>query len=1067
MRSKFTLAALVALGLILFPSNARAVPVDFSAGSLIIPMDACYQPSAPLNCSQTTTCIAYNWRGRCTQYQTSNLCSPTTRVSSTYYTSGCPEPMTLTPAYDGILKAYGLVYRLLQKGIPVYYVVQTDPTLKSAIDATDLTVKTNSTTLSPVALLNHSTGAPVSFMRNGDQQIDYRGGPFVISATDAPAAIALLESDPLFTLTDPRTNRGVYQDVYIHVAQTNVLQASVRALLNQTPPRIALMDIGQAAVGNLEGYLQDAGLYYAAGGGSTTSLASYPTIGDVFTLFDNVTDFTTSDGLTAGNMSILWMPHWEGSALGSTTDVSAVLQKIKAFNGSGHAVFAQCASIATIEGADAHQIGSDSGNASGHFITNATGTSAGLDTNVLPQTPWPTRSTEGFTFNPDAAAALWSSPLIQIGDFPMAINAQSRTFDFVPDSGVSYLPGVSRLVASKAPSSEGSYRNRDIEVVYNNPAGTSGPLIYIGGHAFGTQGSSCSGSCSNFTQLNMLGPERLVLNSLVFLGQVPQNSELTRSAPIVYSDGKTYLGSYLQQTQPTAAYPPWQGHFREYPAGALSGANVALFNALSSDWDSANSIKNQAATDSRTLFTAVKSSGAWTQVSFITGNSATLGIAAATITSIRKGGLGGIDHSIPAIIGQSAMLGTTRPTVAYVGALDGMLHAILVSGTVSGKSPGDELWAFIPPSQLQKVVGQSAGVDGSPQVGDAFVDTGSGTRSWHTLLAIPDGSYGGGTLDVLDITDPTNPKFLWEASDSVTVNGKTFVLGRAQGAAMAPIMTSGGVGFAYFVATDNTNGSAGNAFNLYALDAASGAVLWRFNHIYANDALHNDVPGMVAALNAAGSGGPADTIYFGDLEGKVWAVPAATGGSSTLQPVYDAAAANSVPTSINYPIESGVVLYRDPSSQDLSLIGVTGGADWVPSSTLSQVFRYDTQTKVATTLDTLGTGERAYAAPTIYGNSVYILTSIGAIQSGIGASFNAGGNLIRIGLGAGNQVTTLATVKQGASEVAVDASGNVIAASAAGITQNGNAGVDKSQPVVALQNGTQKPITVRAWLDFH
>ena len=46
----------------------------------------------------------------------------------------------------------------------------------------------------------------------------------------------------------------------------------------------------------------------------------------------------------------------------------------------------------------------------------------------------------------------------------------------------------------------------------------------------------------------------------------------------------------------------------------------------------------------------------------------------------------------------------------------------------------------------------------------------------------------------------------------------------------------------------------------------------------------------------------------------------------------------------------------------------------------------------------------------------------------------------------------LATVKQGASEVAVDASGNVIAASATGITQNGNAGVDTSQARIALQN---------------
>ena len=64
------------------------------------------------------------------------------------------------------------------------------------------------------------------------------------------------------------------------------------------------------------------------------------------------------------------------------------------------------------------------------------------------------------------------------------------------------------------------------------------------------------------------------------------------------------------------------------------------------------------------------------------------------------------------------------------------------------------------------------------------------------------------------------------------------------------------------------------------------------------------------------------------------------------------------------------------------------------------------------------------------------------------------------------QVTTLATVKQGASEVAVDANGNVIAASATGITQIGK-GANDAQTTVALQNLAQKPMTVRAWLDLH
>src|SRR5207244_2240892 len=113
--------------------------------------------------------------------------------------------------------------------------------------------------------------------------------------------------------------------------------------------------------------------------------------------------------------------------------------------------------------------------------------------------------------------------------------------------------------------------------------------------------------------------------------------------------------------------------------------------------------------------------------------------------------------------------------------------------------------------QLQKTVAQSGGVDGSPSVGDAFIDIGGGTKQWRTLLAITEGGYTGGTLDVLDVTDPTNPGFLWEGADTVTVNNKTFVMGRAQGAAISPVMTATGLAFAYFLATDNTNGNAGNA----------------------------------------------------------------------------------------------------------------------------------------------------------------------------------------------------------------------------------------------------------------
>jgi hypothetical protein len=957
------------------------------------------------------------------------------------------------------------VYRLLEHNVPVYYILDTT---KSQIDSPDLTI--TSTTATPVSVVTHAGavagyGNTTEFMVASHRSIDYRGAPFIISAADVPTALNLLKTSSDFTGIDPRTGRSWFQDVYIHQAKVNILQAPVRAILVQTPPKIALLDIGGAAIGVLQGYLKDVGLF------SATATASYPTVGEVFTQFTQVSDFTTSNGLVAGGFSILWAPHWEGNYTITTSQRDAVIQKITAFVDAGHPFLAQCAAVATLEGATpvGTSYGSEPATTYGHLIIDATGTTPGLKTNQLNQPNFPV-GTDGIMVNPAASVKAWTDPLTQTGDFPLAIDTQSWTFDFQPSAGHGYQPYISSYVEAKV-------GHQQIETVgHKDGDGNKGLLIYLGGHSYGSQGSTCSGSCTTFAQYNFIGLERLVLNSLIFLGQIPQTSEQTRSAPIVYSDGKTYLGSYVQQSSPSTAYPPWTGHFREYAAGALSGTNVTSFGAVPSNWDAYDHVKVQAASDSRTIYTAVPQSGKLTQVAFTTANLSKLQVTvptltAAQVTAIRQGMLGGVDHSIPALIGPSTngLAGSaTRPTVAYFGALDGMIHAILVSGSVSGKNPGDELWAFIPPSQLAKTVAQTGGVDGSASVSDAFIldPTGNGiNKSWRTVLAIPDGNYAGGTLDALDVTDPLNPKYLWTASDTYTVSGKTYVLGRAQGAAVSPVMTTGGVKFAYFVATDDTNGTWGNGFNLYALDASDGSVIWRYNKTYANDTTHNDVPGSVAVIDDAGDGGPVDKVYFGDLEGKVWQVGASNGANASA--VFDAAATYLPATSVNYPIESGIVLYRDPTMSHLTALGVTSGADWVPSTTLSRVFKVDLQTAAATTLTTLAAGERVYAVPTVSGNNVYFITSLGSLQSAIGNAFTATGNLVRISLGATPTVTTLAVVKQGASEVAVDANGNVVAASATGITQNGNAGVDKSQQTLALQNAAQKPMTVRAWLDLH
>ena len=56
-------------------------------------------------------------------------------------------------------------------------------------------------------------------------------------------------------------------------------------------------------------------------------------------------------------------------------------------------------------------------------------------------------------------------------------------------------------------------------------------------------------------------------------------------------------------------------------------------------------------------------------------------------------------------------------------------------------------------------------VDASPTLADVYIDPdGDNTKTWTTVLMSAEGN-GGDTVFCLDVTDPSNPSFLWEFSD--------------------------------------------------------------------------------------------------------------------------------------------------------------------------------------------------------------------------------------------------------------------------------------------------------------
>ena len=153
--------------------------------------------------------------------------------------------------------------------------------------------------------------------------------------------------------------------------------------------------------------------------------------------------------------------------------------------------------------------------------------------------------------------------------------------------------------------------------------------------------------------------------------------------------------------------------------------------------------------------------------------------------------LGDIYHSSPVVVGppgtdisdesfneyRRSPVVANRPTVVYVGSNDGVLHAFAAEDMTIADGPyandvitaGQELWGFVPPAVFTRLNAARSShqwlVDGTPVVKDVFyrrTPQGASTpEAYHTVLIV--GLRGGGGAYIaLDVTDPFEPKFLWQ-----------------------------------------------------------------------------------------------------------------------------------------------------------------------------------------------------------------------------------------------------------------------------------------------------------------
>ena len=232
--------------------------------------------------------------------------------------------------------------------------------------------------------------------------------------------------------------------------------------------------------------------------------------------------------------------------------------------------------------------------------------------------------------------------------------------------------------------------------------------------------------------------------------------------------------------------------------------------------------------------------------------------------------LGDIYHSTPVVIAEPAFFFTEnnyttfyntnkgRETMIYVGTNDGMLHGFM-------NTDGNEKFAIIPKSLLGKLRNLSVThdfyVDGSPKAYDVYFQSES---KWKTVIIT--GLRGGGPYYfAVDVTNPDDPKILWEWTHTNMGNawakpdiGRVKVGGDTKFVAFIP----GGI---------STNDNEGNSFYIVDIETGTTLKMWTQSNGMPVGVAANKVPAGPTAYDAD-QDGFVNYVYFGDISGTLWKV---------------------------------------------------------------------------------------------------------------------------------------------------------------------------------------------------
>ncbi len=366
--------------------------------------------------------------------------------------------------------------------------------------------------------------------------------------------------------------------------------------------------------------------------------------------------------------------------------------------------------------------------------------------------------------------------------------------------------------------------------------------------------------------------------------------------PTTSATGSSRL--YLAAFQSDPSRPFWRGLLKAYQRGSnglvpVDANGVPLDSALI--WEAGAQLNLKSPAD-RTIYALVSGSlQAFTKtnsaitasllgvstsadrdkiIDFIRGVDAYDEDGDSNVTEDRAWKLGDIFHSTPVLVTPPFLPSTdasyvsfrqasaTRTTVLIAGANDGMLHAFR-------ESNGEELWSFIPDNVLNRLKDlavpsndHSFYVDSSPIAADIMIGS-----NWKTILVFGQ-RRGGRSYYALDITDTTNPSYLWSFTDSKM--GETW-----SEPAIGKVKMSDGttkfvafVGGGYDTAVNNSSGKA-----VFAIDLATGAKLWEYYNATGSTDDRQYMNFSLAANPTAvdlDNNGFIDRVYIGDVAGQLW-----------------------------------------------------------------------------------------------------------------------------------------------------------------------------------------------------